>query len=148
MSVSPKGKWAEKQASDWLTKRSTAEHGFAWHRYPDASAARGALANQPADFLVGRAWGNSRREACHLEVKETREVRRLPLAKIGQYGKLNLFHHAGFRTIVLVYRSEKRDWVYLTGLDLFGAPEVPKSFRIDDRPAFPDAQSALEEIFE
>lgn len=146
MSISAKGKWAEKKVSDWLKARSEADAQFAWHRYPDASAARGALANQPADFLIGRSWSGNR-EACHLEVKETKQERRLPKDKISQYGKLKLFDEAGFRTIVLIYRSTLNDWVYLRRRELFHFDEVPPSFPIFDRPTFPTAAAALEEIF-
>jgi len=141
-----RGKWAEAQVQKWLEKRSASELAFAYHRYPDARAARGALANQPADFLVARKTKLDK-VACHLEVKETKEVRRLPKAKIGQYGKLKLFHEAGFDTVVLVFRSELKDWVMFTPEDLFCYEELPTSFPFAGLAPYQSAASALDALF-
>lgn len=147
MSTFDKGKWAEAEVEKWLTARSNAEAGFAWHRYPDSRSARGALAAQPADYVIGHLPLNGNRYAMHLEVKETAELRRLPKAKIGQYGKLKLFTLAGFRARVLVYRSAHKDWVYFDEPALFDYPECPASFPFAGRRSFPSHTEALKEIF-
>lgn len=140
------GKWAEQQAQEWLEAKSSSVASFAWHRYPDAKAARGALAAQPADFLVGYPLPN-KSPAYHLEVKETAQENRLPKAKVSQYGKLKMFDEAGFNTIVLVYRSAFKDWLYLRRRELFYYDTCPPSFPFEGRPTFPTAAAALEEIF-
>lgn len=143
------GKAAEKQAEAWLMQRSAGLHEFAYHRYPDARAARGALAAQPADYLVaaGRAG------VFHLEVKETGEERRLPKAKVSQYGKLLMFWWAGIQPLVLVYRSRFNDWTYFTARELFPPSsdrqtiDTPTSFPFAGRPTFVSATLALDEMF-
>lgn len=140
------GKWAEKEVQTWLEDMSNATFNFCYHRYPDAKAARGTLAAQPADFLVATPTPH-KSPATHLEVKETKQETRLPKAKISQYGKLKMFDDAGFNTIVLIYRSSLKDWVYLRSRELFHFDECPPSFLLSDRPSFPTASAALEEIF-
>ena len=137
-----KGKWAEGQAHKWLEARSLSEARFAFHRYPDARSAQGALSAQPADFLVGY-----RGRATHLEVKETAQEHSLPKDKIRQYPKLKLFDWAGFRTFVLIFRSACNDWVYLDRDDLFAHDVVPKSFSLRGKTSYPDEGAALREIF-
>ena len=141
------GKWAENEAQKWLTNRSNADARFAWHRYPDAHAARGPLSAQPCDFLIGRKREGKEGLALHLEVKETAEVNRIPKDKITQFGKLYMFHLAGFQTRVLIWRSTHDDWVYLTQRELFFFDVVPKSFVLTDRPTFKTAADALQEMF-
>jgi hypothetical protein len=68
------GKVAEKAVQGWLEKTSASRRDFAFHRYPDARAARGALAAQPSDFLVAY----KKLGVFHLEVKETEQQYRLP----------------------------------------------------------------------
>lgn len=132
-----RGLWAQDEAEKYLKVRSE-KPSFAYHRYPDSRSARRGIASQPADFLVGYLGF-----AYHIEVKETKE-KRLALAKISQYGKLKLFDWAGFRTLVLVYRSELNDWVVLTRSDLFEHDEVPKSFKLEGLASYPSAAYALE----
>lgn len=140
------GKWAEKQVGAWLEARSQSLSNFAYHRYPDARAARGALAAQPADFLVGcKVFRGD--VALHLEVKETAQARRLPRSKISQYGSLLKFHWAGFRTLVVVYRSAFDDWTYFTGAELFEHDECPTSFAFIEGRSFPNHTSLLDQLF-
>lgn len=141
-----RGKWAEAHVANWLEDRTNREVGFAYHRYPDARAARGALAAQPADFLVAIKRPKSEPRAVHLEVKETAEVRRLPRSKITQYGKLGMFDLAGFETFVVVYRSHHADWTYFSRGELFGDDDVPTSFPFAGRPTFDTAAHVLQEI--
>lgn len=136
------GKKVEKQVQTWLDAKSNSDFTFAYHRFPDAKAARGALSAQPADWLVAyRGIGFL------LEAKETAQLKRLPKDKISQYGKLRLFHEAGFTIIVLVYMSAHNHWVYLTGPDLFKDEVCPASFLLNDKKIFSDADSALRNIF-
>lgn len=141
------GKWAEKKVNAWLEARSAANAAFAFHRYPDARAARGALAAQPADFLVAATLGD-KKAAIHLEVKETAQKNRLPRSKIGQFGKLQMFHWAGFRTLIVVYRSEYDDWTYFVADDLFiDQDEPPKSFPFADDRSFRTEVELLDRLF-
>lgn len=143
------GKWAEGEAAKWLERMSVTYTSFAYHRYPDARSARGALSAQPADFLIG--WDphdtngplTMHPVTVHLEVKETAEANRLPKAKIGQYGKLLMFHLAGFKTIILVYRSAYGDWTYFTGDHLFEGERMGASFPWV-KSGWPDADKALD----
>jgi len=135
------GKWAEKQAQTWLENASNQAHDFAWHRYPDSRAARGALAAQPADFLV--ACG----KAFHLEVKETAQIKRLPKKKIGQFGMLQKFHWAGIEPYVVIYRSEAKDWVYLGPAQLFEFEECPPSFDLSKRQTYATCGAIMEWLF-
>jgi hypothetical protein len=140
------GKWGEKQVGKWLEARSTSEAGFAYHRYPDARAARGALPAQPADFLVAYRTP-LRSSAIHLEVKETAQKTRLPRAKVSQFGKLQMFHWAGFRTLIVVYRSLFNDWTYFVPHDLFTTEEPPASFPFVEGRSFPTAEALLDSLF-
>ena len=127
------GKWAEKEVQAWLEAKSAADAGFAWHRFPDARAARGALAAQPCDFLVSMAMDdNGGHRTVFLEVKETAQKNRLPKAKISQYGTLKKFYWTNADVMVLVYMSEFKKWVVLQATpeynDLFYFDECPPSF--------------------
>jgi hypothetical protein len=102
-----KGESAEKLVKEWLDKRQKNRGGFAYHRMPDAKAARGPLAAQPADFIIAcTAAGGT-----FLEVKECAEQYRLPKANIAQFGKLLAFHLAGMPSFVLVRCSAINLWV-------------------------------------
>lgn len=142
-----KGKWAEGKTQDWLATKASAVSSFAWHRMPDARAARNALAAQPADFLVSYRRPGSETFTCFLEVKETAEARRLPKSKLSQFGKLYMFHLAGIHTRVLVYRSAHDDWVYFTEDDLFFYDTSPTSFPFEDLATYSTAASALQGMF-
>lgn len=137
------GKWAEAQVNMWLETRSAKDSTFAHHRYPDSRAARGALAAQPADFLV--AWKGH--GDFHVEVKETAQTRRLPKGKVGQYGKLLKFYLAGIEPVLPVYMSETDRWVCLRSIDLFAFEECPASFPIFDLKVYPTHRELLEEVF-
>lgn len=160
------GKEAERNVHKWLEDQSKADLHFAYHRLPDARSAQGALGKQPADFLVAQkvmtVWkphglGPSifneppkQIEHCRpffLEVKETKEERRLPKDKISQYGKLLMFHHAGFEVRVLVKRTSHRDWVCFTQEHLFCYETCPSSFPFAGLESFPSHKDALERIF-
>lgn len=142
-----KGKWAEDRAVEWLVDQTQEHQDFAYHRFPDARAARGALAPQPADYLVACGWWRP----FFLEVKETAEKNRLPKSKVSQYGKLLMFWWAGMVPRVLVYRSQYDDWIYFTEKELFRpaegtVDETPKSFPFEGRQSYPTAGAALCDI--
>lgn len=122
-----RGKEAEKVVQEYLDLRAS-RSSFAYHRFPDARAARGALAAQPSDFLVcldRSGW----KSTFFLEVKETESVRSLPVSKLRQYGKLRMFHLAGASVLVAVHHKPRGCWVALREPDLFKA-EVQTSFNL------------------
>lgn len=142
-----RGKWAENEAQEWLEEMSGKHKRFAFHRYPDARAARGALSPQPADYLVAYQWGGAYTNGggkltWHLEVKETAEKYRLPADKVSQYGKLKMFYWAGVRCSVLVYRSHHNDWTVFMDYDILEHKDMPPSFVFNDR-SYPDKTTAL-----
>jgi hypothetical protein len=145
MSRGDLGKQAEAEVTKWLNAASALHANFAFHRFPDSRAARGALAAQPADFLVATYFGGVARSSL-LEVKETENTARLPKSKIGQYGMLKKFDMAGMDVFVLVYRSKLADWTYLTANDLFSHEETPASFPFTYL-SFPTATYALNRIY-
>ena len=140
------GKWAEKQAALYLEECSRESSYFAWHRFPDARAARGLLAAQPADFLVSfkSFYGN---RTIYLEVKECANPKRLPKAKIGQYGLLYKFWLTGAHVLVLVFMSATGKWVGLDGETLFQYDECPASFPLHDLKTYDSAAEALADYF-
>lgn len=142
-----RGKWAEQQAEEWMEAESARNAEFAWHRFPDSRAARNPLPPQPSDYLVGFRYPAHNPMASLLEVKETENVTRLPKDKLRQYGKLRMFHMAGFRIFALVFRSHHNDWVVFRAEDLFSTDIAPKSFPFLGLKTYPNAAAALEDIF-
>lgn len=140
-SVNDKGKWAESEVRKWMEAQSARDANFTYHRYPDSKAARGALAAQPSDYLVG-----ARGQHFHIEVKETEQVRRLPKAKIRQYGMLLKWWWAKITPYVVIYRSGSDDWCALGPTELFEFEDCPPSFLISDRPKYTSAGSLLESL--
>lgn len=124
-----KGKEAEAAVQKWLNERSAAELGFAWHRIPDAKAARNALAAQPSDYMISRKTP-TQRTFWLLEAKEMTELIRLPKDKIRQYGKLKLWWYAGAIPLVPVMSTKTKMWRCLTADDLFvpNEADTPRSF--------------------
>lgn len=137
-----RGKRTESEIEGWLDQRSDADIGFAWHPYPDARSARGALAKQPADYLVARKGHG----VAHLEAKETTATRSLAKSKIGQYGMLKKFDLAGMRTVVVVYASALDRWTYLTASDLFDHDVPPSSFKLCN-PMHESVDGVMTELF-
>lgn len=138
-----KGKWAEKQVLLWLNEESNKYTGLAFHRLPDARAARGVLASQPADAIIVKDG-----HFYLLEIKETAQTLRLPKAKVSQWGSLKKFYWAGAVPIVLVFMSASNRWVWLEAPNLgMDAEECPASFPLTNLPTFASAGEALEEYF-
>lgn len=136
------GKWAERSVQVWLEANSKKRSTFAFHRFPDARAARGALASQPSDHLV-----SNRGVITFLETKETNEKTRLPRDKVSQYGALMKFAWAGAQVAVIVHRSQFEDWIVFRNDDLFFSDQTPASFPFANQPAYPTAAAALETLF-
>lgn len=124
------GKWAESEVEKWLDLRANKRLHFAYHRFPDARAARGALASQPCDFLAAEQYLDMDlgQHTWFIEVKETKNERRLPKTKFAQFGRLKVFHLAGVKVLCLVWCSELQRWTWLDHNDLFFHEEVPASF--------------------
>lgn len=140
------GKWAEKQVALFLEQCSKECSTFAWLRFADSRAARGLIAAQPADFLVSFA-GKHINVTMYLEVKECANARRLPKAKIGQYGLLYKFWLTKAYVLVLVFMSATGKWVFLKGGDLFCYDECPASFPLYDLKTYDTAAEALSDYF-
>ena len=136
------GKKTEAAVFAWLTARSNADAGFAWHRLPDSRSARGAIAAQPSDALV--VWKGV--GSIFIEIKETKEVSRLPKAKIGQYGILNKMDAAGALVRVVVYLSTFDKWVVLGNSDLFCHEVCPPSFSLRGR-SYPTLEAIMTDVF-
>lgn len=134
--VGQRGKKAEKVVEALLKAWNTRE-GFAFHRYPDARAARGALAAQPADFLIAV----QPRGALHLEVKETKHEFRLARDKVSQVPVLNKFALAGVPFLVLVHHTETGIWRVVD--DQLFRGTTPASWDLRPYPTFASAREAL-----
>jgi len=108
---------------------------FAWHRLPDAKAARGRLAAQPADFLwrCGEMSG-------FLEVKALNHPYRLPASRLTQLPTLKKWTLASSKDIVLVHHYMLGLWTscFVQELD-FGVP----SWDLRDFPSCQTAERAL-----
>lgn len=137
------GKWAEGEVMSWLNERADLQYDFAFHRFPDARAARGALGKQPSDFLVAPGWG---KQSFLFEVKETAQKSRLPIKKIRQYGKMKMFHAAGMGAAVLVYASVHKGWAILGPDELCFDGDAPLSFELPDV-FYPTHNEALNVLF-
>ncbi len=135
------GKWAEAEVERVMHGWSEKTTRVAYHRYPDARAARGTLAAQPADFLLA-AYGRT----FHIEVKESVNPHRLPRTKVPQWGKLKMFWWAGILPRVVVYRSVHKDWYVLTERELFPMGDItPTSFPYEamSHQAFKSVEDAM-----
>jgi len=93
-------KLVEKLFTGWNSRAD-----FSWHRLPDARAARGFLAAQPADYLWWRKpYGG------YLEVKATQHGYRLPKDKVRQINLLHKHALAGAQCFVLVHHYLSGQW--------------------------------------
>ena len=142
-----KGKWAEGKVQPELEKLAAQYAGFAWHRMPDAKAARGALSAQPADWITAMKYPDGTGTTVWLECKETAEEKRLPRAKVSQFPKLRMFWMASNSVRVIVYRSLYQDWIVFDELDLFMQQELPTSFPFAGKRSFETAAEAVHSIY-
>lgn len=132
-----RGKEAEKAVQKVLEHHNSAWFDFTFNRYPDARSARGALAAQPADFLVA-AGG----KAYHLEVKETLHAFRLTRDKISQLPTLKKFAMAGIGFAVAVYHSDLKKWRCIPQ-EFFIGKEVPASWDLSQFPLLDSAEEVV-----
>ncbi len=137
-----KGKFAEKEVQKVLDDMTAKHCGFKAMRMPDAHAARGFLAAMPSDYLAVFKGVTT-----FIEVKSTEQEKRLPKAKVSQYGYLKAFHLAGACVLVIVHQPLLQRWVYLTGEQLFSYETCPPSFPLTNLPQYDTAAEALEEYF-
>ena len=137
-----KGKFAEKEVQKVLDDMTAKHCGFKAMRFPDAHAARGFLAAMPSDYLAVFKGVTT-----FIEVKSTEQEKRLPKAKVSQYGYLKAFHLAGACVLVIVHQPLLQRWVYLTGEQLFSYETCPASFPLTNLPQYDTAAEALEEYF-
>src|SRR5574343_1930479 len=137
-----KGKFAEKEVQKVLDGFTIHNYDFKAMRFPDAHAARGFLAAMPSDYLAV-----FRGVTTFIEVKSTEQEKRLPKAKVSQYGYLKAFHLAGANVLVIVHQPLLQRWVYLTGEQLFSYETCPASFPLTNLPTFASAKEALEDYF-
>lgn len=111
------------------------ESRFSWHRLPDAKAARGFLAAQPADYVWWRLPHGG-----YLEVKALHHDYRLPKDKVRQLPLLQKHSLAGARCFVLVHHYLLGYWRIVPASNLeIGLP----SWDLSDYPLFPSAEAAL-----
>jgi hypothetical protein len=106
------GKATEKLVEDVFDELNKSM-GFAYHRLPDAKAARGALAAQPADYVYFfRGVGG------FIEVKALKHVLRLPRDRVTQLPVLHKFDFAGSRNFVIVHHYMTGKWRTISTADL------------------------------
>lgn len=132
-----RGKAAEKAVEKVLTGYNEKLLAFAWHRLPDARAARGRLKAQPADYylaVAGRAY--------HLEIKETSHSSRLAKDKLAQIPLLRKFNLAGMPFAVLVYHTELKRWRSIPGTFFDG--DIPPSWDLSSFPLLDSAEAAFQ----
>lgn len=108
---------------------------FAWHRLPDAKAARGRMAAQPADYLYRHGV-----TAGFIEVKALKHPYRLPAARVSQLPTLKKWSMAGAQNLVLVFHYMENVWrvLYPGGLDSAAA-----SWDLREVPTYASAEDAL-----
>lgn len=108
---------------------------FSWHRLPDAKAARGFLAAQPADYV----WWN-KPHGGYLEVKATKHDYRLAKDKISQLPELRKHALAGADCFILVHHYLLGLWRVVKATDLeVGLP----SWDLREVKTFTSAEEAL-----
>jgi hypothetical protein len=81
---------------------------FAWHRMPDARAARGRLAAQPADYLY-----RCGEHAGFIEVKALKHEYRLPKDRVSQLPTLLKWNLAGSDDLILVFHYMIGKWRWM-----------------------------------
>lgn len=128
------GKETEKLVERLFTQWNQKAH-FSWGRLPDARAARGAIAAQPADYAFwSKPWGG------YLEVKATKHDFRLAKDKLRQLPLLQKHAVAGAQSLVLVHHYLLSKWRIVPAMELeAGLP----SWDLSRYPLFDSAEAAL-----
>jgi penicillin-binding protein-related factor A (putative recombinase) len=135
MSNNNPGRYLEKQIEKELKKIT--DSTFRWRRLPDAHAARGALAAQPADFFIA-----SDGMTIHLEAKSVGgKTFRLP--RFSQESELRAWSRAGVLGYILVHFYEMNVFKAVDIRDL--EPGKP-SWVLKDFPSLEGVGEALEFI--
>lgn len=130
------GRETEKLVISVLEKLNTRQN-FAWHRLPDAKAARGLLSAQPADMIVADG-----KKGLFLEVKAIKHAFRVPKDKVRQLPILKKFELAGMPAAIIVHHYIEGVWRVVRPKDLeFGVP----SWDISEAYGFSSADEALRE---
>lgn len=126
---------ATEQLVEKLFEQWNQDVNFSWHRLPDARAARGFLAAQPADYIWWR-----RPAGGYLEVKATQHAYRLSKDKVRQLPLLHKHGLAGAQCYVLVHHYLQGTWRVVAAADLaLGLP----SWDLSAVPTFTSAEAAL-----
>lgn len=140
---SNRGKFAESEVKKWMTKRSDADAGFWFYRYPDPHA--GSLQSVPADF------GVLLKGAPHLvEVKEVKITaatsRRLPQANFSadKVARIRKFCMAGGEGWVVVCHMPAQEWRVVPIYVFF---ERQASWDISAHKVYASVALALKSIF-
>lgn len=132
------GKEVEKLIEAALNERSL-NQSFAYHRMPDAKAARGALKAQPGDYLY-----TCRSRSGFIEVKALKDPRRLPAARLTQLATLKKFELAGMKSYVVVFQYMEGVWRVASIASLqAGQP----SWLVTEWATYPDLPKLLNAIF-
>lgn len=128
------GRETEKLVISVLEKLNTRQN-FAWHRLPDAKAARSLLSAQPADMVVADG-----KKGLFLEVKACKHPFRLAKDKVRQLPLLRKFAMAGMPGVIVVHHYIEGVWRCFLAKDLeFGLP----TWDLRPFPTFPSAELAL-----
>lgn len=101
------GKETEKLVENLFAKWNE-KQSFAWHRMPDAKAARGRVKAQPGDYIY-RSGDN----AGFLEVKALKHEYRLPRERISQLPTLLKWGMAGSKDVILVHHYTIGLWRFV-----------------------------------
>ena len=118
-----------------LFKQWNQRQSFAWHRLPDAKAARGRMAAQPADYIY-----RSNDMSGFIEVKALKHPYRLPAARVSQLPTLLKWSLAGNADIVLVHHYMEGIWRAIS--PKFLKTDVP-SWDLSPFPTHTTAEAAL-----
>lgn len=128
------GKETEKLVEDVLRDQNRFVE-FAWHRLPDAKAARGALAAQPADYLIA-----CRGRGFFLEVKALKHEFRLPKDRVSQLPTLKKFGLAGVSGLVMIHHYTIGQWRIVPASSM--QTDVP-SWDLSSWPTYASPQLAM-----
>jgi hypothetical protein len=126
------GKYLEDQAEKHMKKIT--DSNFRYRRLPDAKAARGALAAQPADFFLAKEG-----QGIHLECKSDGSLTsRLP--RFSQEAEMRAWALAGVQGYVLVHFYNPNVFHLVDIRDL--APGKP-SWKLKGFPIYESVEEAL-----
>lgn len=121
-----------------LFKKWNTSTYFAWHRLPDAKAARGRMKAQPADYIY-----RSGSKSGFIEVKALKHPHRLPAERVTQLPTLKKWSLAGSFDYVLVHQYMEGVWrIIPAGL----LDTRLSSWDLSNCPTFPSAEAALEYV--